>query len=293
MYNMRKEKIPKMIMEKESRIQWHPGFYGAAEIELRDDRDRLTFNREFVLGKMAPRLDLLIILKPFEEKTKNEIGHIFRLCNIVEYKSPDDALRINEFTKAQSYACLYKCSAECTARLNELTVTLVRQKKPVNLLNDLQELGYTVTERYHGIYYISGNLMFPTQIVVTDELEPENHSALRILAEDASSADVKRFLTLSMNYTKPEDRENIDAVLVVSRQANEKLYEEETSVSEQLRELFKDLFEKEYANGRAEGEARGRAETAKEYQNALAERDAENARLRAEISKLQSAAIKA
>ena len=43
------------------------------------------------------------------------------------------------------------------------------------------------------------------------------------------------------------------------------------------------------AEAREEGRAEGRAETAKEYQAALAERDAENARLRAELEKFKSA----
>ena len=49
------------------------------------------------------------------------------------------------------------------------------------------------------------------------------------------------------------------------------------------------------AEARAEGYARAaaaearEAETAKKYQNALAERDAENARLRAELEKYKSA----
>ena len=47
---------------------------------------------------------------------------------------------------------------------------------------------------------------------------------------------------------------------------------------------------KAYCDERAaEAEARGRAEAAKEYQAALAERDAENARLRAELEKYKSA----
>ena len=43
------------------------------------------------------------------------------------------------------------------------------------------------------------------------------------------------------------------------------------------------------AEAEARGRAEGRAETAKEYQSALAERDAENARLRAELEKYKSA----
>ena len=45
------------------RIAYHPGFYSAAELEFREDADRLEFAREYNLSKEPLRMDMLIILK--------------------------------------------------------------------------------------------------------------------------------------------------------------------------------------------------------------------------------------
>ena len=39
---------------------------------------------------------------------QKNIGRIFRQYNIVEYKSPDDYLSIDDFYKVYAYCCLYK-----------------------------------------------------------------------------------------------------------------------------------------------------------------------------------------
>ena len=48
---------------EEVKIQWHPGFYGAAEIELIANKRDLEFLREYNLSKEPIRMDLLIIKK--------------------------------------------------------------------------------------------------------------------------------------------------------------------------------------------------------------------------------------
>ena len=55
-------------------IQWHPGFYGAAELELDSNRDDLEFQREYNLSKKPLRLDLLIIKKLSDIKIKTKSG---------------------------------------------------------------------------------------------------------------------------------------------------------------------------------------------------------------------------
>ena len=91
-----------------SRSRWHPAFCAAAELELRDNREDLSFNREYNLSKESLQIDLLVIKKPPHVKVKNEIGHIFRQHNVVEYKSPKDSLNIDDFYKTLAYAFLYK-----------------------------------------------------------------------------------------------------------------------------------------------------------------------------------------
>ena len=88
---------------EEVKIQWHPGFYGAAEIELIANKRDLEFLREYNLNKEPIRMDLLIIKKLSDVKIKNEIGHIFKKYNVIEYKSPDDELSIDDYYKTVGY----------------------------------------------------------------------------------------------------------------------------------------------------------------------------------------------
>ena len=60
----------------EDKIQWHPAFYGAAELEFRENKKDLIFEREYNLSKEPIRADLLIIKKATEAKIQNEIDQL-------------------------------------------------------------------------------------------------------------------------------------------------------------------------------------------------------------------------
>ena len=47
-----------MIMD--NRVQWHPGFCVAMELELWDNRDDLEYEREYNLSKKPLQADLLV-----------------------------------------------------------------------------------------------------------------------------------------------------------------------------------------------------------------------------------------
>lgn len=140
----------------EDKIQWHPAFYGAAELEFRENKQDLLFEREYNLSKEPIRVDLLIIKKITEAKIHNEIGKIFRKYNVIEYKSPEDGLTIDDYYKTVGYACLYKGLGEKVNQIpaEELTVSLVRDTYPFEMVKELKRMGMEVNERYPGIYYI-------------------------------------------------------------------------------------------------------------------------------------------
>jgi hypothetical protein len=165
--------------------QWHPAFYGAAELEFRANQKDLEFQREYNLSKEPLRIDLLIIKKLNNVQLENEIGHIFRTYNVVEYKSPEDGLTIDDFSKVVSYAGLYKSLGRTVDEIpfEELTATIVRDTYPKELVARLKSLGLHVDEKFPGIYYVTEHLMFPVQIVVGNQLSPEQHSCLRILSK--------------------------------------------------------------------------------------------------------------
>lgn len=82
-----------------AKIQWHPAFCAAAELELRSNKGDLEFKREYNLSKKPLQMDLLIIEKRKGVQIQNEIGKIFRGHNIIEYKSPDDGMTIDDFSR--------------------------------------------------------------------------------------------------------------------------------------------------------------------------------------------------
>ena len=68
-----------VLGEMPEKIQWHPAFYAATELELQEDIEQLELKREYNLSKEPIRIDLLIIKEPNRGmKIKNEIGHIMR-----------------------------------------------------------------------------------------------------------------------------------------------------------------------------------------------------------------------
>lgn len=245
-----------------AKIQWHPGFYGGIAVELLDYADVLTFQQEVELSKKPIRMDMLIIKKRRDIVIDHSIGRIFRKDNIIEYKGPGDRLSINELMKVIAYACLYKANSgdKTSVPMNDLTISVFRHAFPRELVGDLNDIGAGVDERYPGIYYISGLITFPIQIVVISRMEEGQHEALKILNRNASEADVRSFVTKARTFRNEKDRDNADAVLQVSVSANRDLYEHlrrESGMCDALKELMKEEIEAEKRESQARGEANG------------------------------------
>ena len=250
------------------KLQWHPAFCAAAGLEFHEDIERLQLKPEYNLSKEPIRIDLLIIKEESDRRIKNEIGHIMRTYNVIEYKSPEDALTIDDFYKTVGYACLYKGYGERVdaVPINELTVSIFRAKRPEKMFLTLQKYGHKIKEKYSGIYYVTERLPFPVQIIVTQELEPREHRSLRILSNHAKKEDVEEFLKEVEKMNTPRERQNVEAVLQVSVKANDELYREirrDANMCDALRELMKDDIEREVSAarklGESEGEVRGKA----------------------------------
>lgn len=208
------------------------------------DRDALEFHREFSLSKEPLRVDLLIIKKRRDVVVSNEIGRIFRTYNVIEYKSPDDTLTVDDFFKTLGYACLYKGLGETVNRIpaDQLTVSVFHERYPQKLADELTRLGLTVREAFPGVYYVDGMGPLRVQIVATGRLEVGRHS-LRLLSKNASREDVKAFLEEAETFTQPGENHNVSAVLQVSVSANQDLYAKirrEFTMCDALRELMKD-----------------------------------------------------
>lgn len=84
----------------DTKIQWHPGFVAAMNLELGENRADVIYEKEYNLNTKPLEIDLLVIKKDPGVQMVNEIGKLFRGHNIVEYKSPGDHMDIDAFYKA-------------------------------------------------------------------------------------------------------------------------------------------------------------------------------------------------
>ncbi len=214
-------------MEK-VKIQWHPGFVAAMNLEFAEQRKNLVFEKEYNLNTKPLEIDLLVIKKDVSVKLINEIGDIFRGHNIMEYKSPEDHLDIDAFYKAGAYASLYKAYGETTDEIkaDDITVSLVREAKPRGLFQYFKEHNYSISNPYHGIYYIEERVLFPTQIIVTGELDSVSHIWLGDLSEKMSKQDMLELFKSISKLSGKADREFADSVLEISIGANKQIMEE-------------------------------------------------------------------
>ena len=241
-----------------SRSKWHPAFCAAAELELRDNREDLSFNREYNLSKEPLQIDLLVIKKPPHVKIKNEIGHLFRQHNVVEYKSPKDSLNIDDFYKTLAYAFLYKSLAKEVDGIpvSQFTLSLVRQGYPREMVKKLEAEGMQIQRQYPGIYYVEG-APIPAQIIAINELDAENHRSLRVLTSKLSEADAREFLAEAKRYANKGDINNINAVLKVSSDANYAVYDALMRRDVKMTDAWKLLMKDDLAEAEARGESRG------------------------------------
>ena len=69
----------------DKKIQWHPGFAAAVDLELSANRGDLIYEREYNLNTKPLAVDLLVIKKDKGVDLENEIGKLFRGHNILEY----------------------------------------------------------------------------------------------------------------------------------------------------------------------------------------------------------------
>jgi hypothetical protein len=232
------------------------------ELELRRDRAHLSFEREHLVNSKPIQMDMLIIKKEKGIVTENTSGKIFRGHNIIEFKSPDDELNYDTYIKGIGYACIYKANEHHVNEISmdDITLTFLRSKRPRKLLRELSEKGYTITEPYAGIYYIQKDTYLMTQIIVTEELDPEEHVWLRALTDRLKEEDARRLALATRELSLKGDVDNADAVIQVSMKANEAVFEkmrEDEIMCEALREFFEPEIEQRLKEANESGIQQG------------------------------------
>ncbi len=212
----------------EIKIQWHPGFVAAINLELAENRDDLIYEKEYNLNTKPLEIDLLVIKKDKDVQIANEIGRMFKGHNILEYRSPEDRMDIDSFYKAGAYASLYKAYGETVdeRKADDITVSLVREAKPDGLFRYFREHKVEVSNPYPGIYYVLDGVLFFTQVIVTRELNGKNHGWLKSLSDKLKKQEMEALLKRARSLSGKLERELADAVLEVSVKANREIVEE-------------------------------------------------------------------
>ena len=256
--------------EKQKKLQWHPAFCSALRLELLEDAENLEFTDEFQLTEKPLQIDCTVVKVKKNCKIKNEIGKIFRKHNIFEYKSPKDELNIDTFYKAVAYACLYKVLPNHVDEIpaEEITITLIRDRKPVKLLGELEKSGYGYKKEAAGIYYVNG-AMFPVQIIESSELDVDMHVQLKALTNHLEESLMRQYL-LQVSTFEGREKNLADIVLQVIVNGNmEKVREwkgSEQTMCEALRVLMKEELKEERVAGLREGRLEGQREGQREGQ---------------------------
>jgi len=221
-----------------SKLQWHPAFVQAMQVELIDCREHLEFKYEYQLNAAPLHIDLLIIKKPKELTIDKNIGRIFRSDNLLEYKSPEDHFSIKDFFKMYAYANLY-AAIDSGIDLSDLTLTFVGSKHPRTLFRYLTKTrGYTVQETSIGIYQVTGDYL-PIQIIETKKLSEKENLWLKSLKDGLK---INRAQAIFDEEKKKGREINLDAYMDVVIRANPRAFMEVETMAKKRRETFEEVF---------------------------------------------------
>jgi len=226
---------------KEKRMQWHPACFAALNLEFVENKNDLEFLQEQAVNDLPLRIDTLIIKKKRNCRLKNDLGRIFKLYNLVEYKSPDDELSFNTFLKGIAQAYLYKVKFG-SIRLENITLTFIRERKPRTLFKQLERYNFVVREKCPGIFYIYGRNIIPIQIIISNRLDRKNHIWLNSLTQKLSMEQAKSLVATTNKLQDVSEKKFADTVWEIVTRANKELIEkmrEENIMCKAMAEIFK------------------------------------------------------
>ncbi|SHK17790.1 3-isopropylmalate dehydrogenase [Hespellia stercorisuis] len=225
-------------------IQWHPAFSASVQIEFEDEKEKLSFESEHLLGKKPMQIDELVIKVKEKETIHKNIGRIFRRYNIIEYKDPDDYLSVNDFYKVYGYTCFYQADTEKVRQIepDELTITFICNHFPREMIKHLQDFRrLSAVKQGAGIYYLKGD-SFPIQLIITKELDPKENRWLRSLRKDIH--DKEEIEELLRCYEGKKKSKLYQVAMDVITKANWKAMKEaKAEMCEALKELMAEEFE--------------------------------------------------
>ena len=238
-------------------IDWHSAMYGAINLILKPHMYNLEMERELLLNLMPRRIDCMVIKKNASIPIDLDMFRIFRKHNVLELKSPHGPLTIDTIWNTISYATQYMSIEENAGDrpISEITITIIRSAYPVELFKQLKELGWTIEEKSKNIFYLSGIISIPIQIVIPKDMD-EVYTPLLALSENAPEPVVRKLVEYCSKLTDKRDKEFAEAVLWACAEANKDVIsklKKEDIMSGVLMDIMKEDFDKVRLEGIREG----------------------------------------
>ncbi|MDE6739060.1 MAG: hypothetical protein K2K07_08195 [Lachnospiraceae bacterium] len=202
-------KPEKFISKKrrKPRVNWHEAVSCAIQIELKDFSDYLKYETEYALGKNNYRIDLLVIKKLTDFKIPKKIASIFRTFNLFEIKGIGSSASIDAYHKTIGYAGLLISQSGKKNEYSSLDVslTILSLHYPRKLMTYLKSKREIAIEKYcPGVYHINKET-FTAQIIVTQELSPEENLYLHCLTNQLQDRELIN--RLRDDYTPHRDED--------------------------------------------------------------------------------------
>lgn len=238
---------------KENMLQWHPAFFAGIQTEFAEEAEHLIFENEHTLSTKPMQIDVLVIKKNTKKRLQKNIGRIFRGHNIIEYKSPDDRLNVDDFYKVYGYAYFYKSDTGKVdeIRIDDLTVTFVCYHYPRELIKHLEiERQFTLENYEDGIYYICGSIL-PVQLIIVPRLSEENNLWLHALTNELkTNSDAEKLIYA---YKGHENENLYQSVMDIIVRSNIELFQEDGEMCDALMEIMKDKLDEREKKGFSNG----------------------------------------
>lgn len=241
-----------IYMEVE-KLQWHPAFSAALHIELEEELEGIDIEEEHLLGSKPMQIDVLVIKKNSNKPIHKNIGQIFKKHNIIEYKSPEDYLSINDFYKVYGYACFYQSDTNKILEINlqEVTITFVSNHYPTKMMKHLLNIRkMRIIKKEQGIYYLEGDI-FCIQLLVVNELSKEENYWLQSLRNDIKTKN--EMVDLLERYEKKKNLKWYEELMDIIVRANWKHIKEENEMCKALEEICEEMFADKINDVRVQG----------------------------------------
>ena len=268
--------------------QYHPAFCAAMELELREDRDHLTFDDEYNLNTKPNEIDFVVINDNENTGVKSGLGAIFRKHNIFEFKSFHDSLNERVYHRTMGYMHLYIAYGDEYISPEDITVSFLREGYPRNLMKYFKEKGFTISTYEDGIYHIRKTGHVDMQVIVTRRLG-RPYAWLNKITKRLKPDDLTQIQEEIGRLSEEIDLVNAESVLDMSITLNkDKEFVKEMIGMGALRDMFKEEFEEKDREISALNEQlQSQSEQLQSKDKQLQSKDEQLVKLRKEIEELK------